>query len=237
MERDYYQVLGVTRNAPEKEIKRAYHKLARQIHPDKAASPEETKRFEEEFALISKAYNTLKDPEKREAYDKSLVAEKEATVAEPAPTPERKPAEPAADPAQRLLIAQKAYNRGVQFLKLGEYPRAIEFLEAAIRTYDKEPLFYSRLAQALLRARKGFTKSVESCNKAIELDPYNVDYKLTLAEIYETAGSWSLARKTYQDVLKWDATNERAKERLRELEKAARSGSMLRKLRTIFRKQ
>jgi curved DNA-binding protein CbpA len=237
MERDYYQILGVTRNAPEKEIKRAYHKLARQLHPDKASSPEDLKRFEEEFALVSKAYNTLKDPEKRAPYDKTLHAEKEAVIAEPPPPAvERKPVEPFADPTQRLQIAQKAYNRGVQFFKLAEYPRAIEFFEAAIRTYDKEPSFYSKLAQSLLCSHRGFTKAVEACTKAIELDPYNVEYKLILAEVFEAAGSYSLARKSYLDVLKWDTTNEKAKEKLSRIERLKIGGSLLGKLRAIFRK-
>lgn len=64
--KDYYEVLGVGRGASEEEIRRAYRKLARKYHPDvnKEAGAED--RFKE----ISEAYEVLRDPEKRERYDR-----------------------------------------------------------------------------------------------------------------------------------------------------------------------
>ncbi len=63
--RDYYDVLGISRNASEEEIKRAYRKLALEWHPDRNKSPEAEKKFKE----INEAYEVLSDPEKRSAYD------------------------------------------------------------------------------------------------------------------------------------------------------------------------
>lgn len=63
--KDYYEVLGVGRDASLDEIKKAYRKLAHQYHPDVSKDPASTDKFKE----IAEAYRTLKDPEKRAAYD------------------------------------------------------------------------------------------------------------------------------------------------------------------------
>lgn len=64
--KDYYQILGVSRKADEKEIKKAFRKLARQHHPDVNAGD---KRAEERFKDINEAYEVLSDPDKRAKYD------------------------------------------------------------------------------------------------------------------------------------------------------------------------
>ena len=65
--RDFYDVLGVGRNADEKELKNAYRKLAKQLHPD--ANPGD-KSSDSKFKELNEAYDVLKDPQKKAAYDR-----------------------------------------------------------------------------------------------------------------------------------------------------------------------
>lgn len=64
--KDYYEILGIGRDASQEEIKRAYRKLVRQYHPD--ANPG-NKEAEERFKLINEAYEVLSDPQKKAQYD------------------------------------------------------------------------------------------------------------------------------------------------------------------------
>ncbi|MCL5291230.1 MAG: molecular chaperone DnaJ [Actinobacteria bacterium] len=64
--KDYYEILGVSRDASDQEIKKAFRKLAREYHPDVNASD---KRAEEKFKEINESYEVLSDPEKRRQYD------------------------------------------------------------------------------------------------------------------------------------------------------------------------
>jgi len=66
MPRDYYEVLGVAREADDTEIKKAFRKLARQLHPDQNPDDPEA---EERFKEIQQAYDTLSDADKRKQYD------------------------------------------------------------------------------------------------------------------------------------------------------------------------
>jgi len=67
MAKDYYQILGVPRNATNDKIKKAYRKLAMQYHPDR--NPKKEEWANEKFKEINEAYAILGDPEKRSQYD------------------------------------------------------------------------------------------------------------------------------------------------------------------------
>src|SRR5947209_7894177 len=64
---DYYQILGIKRDAKPEEIKKAYRRLARKYHPD--VNPGD-KSAEERFKLITEAHDVLSDPKKRSVYDR-----------------------------------------------------------------------------------------------------------------------------------------------------------------------
>jgi curved DNA-binding protein CbpA len=254
MSESYYHILGVPSDADEREVKRAYHRLARELHPDKAGSEQAAREVEQRFAVISKAYNVLKDPALRKEYDNRLASGGNGSEGSKSSTPTQSVMRSASRPssakssgtgtgtsksasgtaardphvaradsaalgAQRASIAQKAYAKGVQLIKLRDYAKAIEFLEAAISNNPGEAQYYASLSMALVNAKKAASKAIEMAERAIELDTYNLDYKMNLAHIYQMIGSKTNAIRMYEEILRWDEKNEAAQQMLRELKK------------------
>jgi molecular chaperone DnaJ len=76
-EKDYYQILGVTKSADVTAIKKQYRKLARELHPDKTKGD---KKLEDRFKAVSEAYDILSDDKKRREYDDAREAYKSGRI-------------------------------------------------------------------------------------------------------------------------------------------------------------
>ncbi len=102
---NYYQVLGVNRDATDEEIRRAYRKLAMEYHPDR--NPGREKWANEKFKEINKAYEVLSNPQERAAYDASLYAQ-----AQTIHKPYRPARPPAVDPKYPEELVRVILQKG-----------------------------------------------------------------------------------------------------------------------------
>jgi tetratricopeptide (TPR) repeat protein len=130
-----WEVLGVSRNADVREVRRAYLRAAKRLHPDRLAQLGLTDlktEANEVFAEIARAHEVLSDPERRRLYEEGLG---DATLAE----------------ADRIAEAEAAFRRGDVLLRAGNFRGALELLERAVTLWPEEAEYQAALAWALHR--------------------------------------------------------------------------------------
>lgn len=156
---NYFELLGVGKNASIAEIKKAYFKLAKKFHPD--TNPEffngEFKdRAEEIFTIIGTAYNTLIDPKAKEEYVYAL---------------EHQISKEDIEKAQRALEAEGIFLKAEILLKKGDFRGALAFLDQAIKLHPDEPEFYLYKGWATYKATRGAAigEARETIEKAIKM--------------------------------------------------------------------
>lgn len=137
-ELDHYALLGLDREAGAAEIKRAYLKRARRLHPDtlvRAGLAELRSEAEAVFARVAEANRVLSDPASREAYDRELDGG--PTEAE----------------AERLVQAETLYRKAEILMRAGNFRGAGELLEAAVALWPADAAYRSALGWSLHKER------------------------------------------------------------------------------------
>jgi curved DNA-binding protein CbpA len=193
---DYYEVLGVPKNADAAAIRKAYAKIARDRHPDRFSDPVEKERAQELFKDATAAFNTLTNERQRREYDEQLARpvattpEDQAKVAFAA-AQERLKAGDGAGAAE--LLRQAAYHQpqNSQYrLALGRVlsrdartaREGIQILEDASRAEPGNAAIFFDLATAL-RAQGLALRARKAAEAALALDPGNAAIAALLAEL------------------------------------------------------
>ncbi len=181
---NYYDVLGVSRDATTAEITNKFRVLAREQHPDRYSDPDRKNSAEFKFQILTEALNVLTNPARRKAHDAELEKSRPVTQ----------------DPAgqARVFLA-----KGVKSYREGNFPDAIQQFELAVNHYDKDAKAWHYLALACMKVVGQTRKGVDAIEAAIKLDPNNALMRRDAGKLYIMAGLTSKAERHLEEALTW----------------------------------
>lgn len=177
---DYYEILGVSRQASVHEIRKAYALLAKAKHPDRFTDPVEKERAQESFKEITTAFNALSNDKSRKEYDDSLARPRLTT-------PEEQ--------------GRDAYQRGLQRLEERDRDGAAALFRAAAAYQPGEARYHAALARALARDPRGAREAIQSLERAVQLAPDNAAFHAQLAALFLGQGLGMRARREAESAL------------------------------------
>ncbi|HET7292375.1 MAG TPA: DnaJ domain-containing protein [Vicinamibacteria bacterium] len=182
---DYYEILGVQRNASTTEIRKAYAGIARDRHPDRFSDPVEKERAHEFFKDATAAFNTLLNPQTRAEYDAELDR-------------------PKATPEERVvfLVAEAK-----ELLKSGELGHAIDRVRQAIYLQPQEIGHRVLLGHLLAKHPKTSHEGVQVLEDVIRTDPRNLQAHVELAVAFQNQGLALRARRAAEAAAAIDPMN------------------------------
>ncbi|MFL6230064.1 MAG: DnaJ domain-containing protein [Pyrinomonadaceae bacterium] len=196
---NYYEMLGVARDAGARDVKRAYYALAKRFHPDRfrrAAEADTLARVEDAFAEIAHAYETLHDPRERATYDSKLGAHVVAPTASGAAqsgrsagsgNEQRQPGNYHA-PDGPQSRAEESFQQGLAALQRGDAAAAVTHFGEAVRLSPQQARYHALYGRALMAFVQTRRQAEAEFRAAITLEPRNASYRVALAELYDLVG-------------------------------------------------
>lgn len=200
MQKDFYAVLGVPRNATEEQIEKRFRELTRRKHPDRFAG-EEKSRAEAEFQEITQAFNTLMNPERRRELDEAL----------------RRSDAPARSAASKEDMARAYLKLGVEAYREGNYVQAAESFDRATEANPESAVAWHHLARACAHRRRWLPRACRAVERACELEPMKVEYLKLAGRIFAAAERTDKAVKYYNRALEWGGEDPEVEAALEEL--------------------
>ena len=197
---DFYAILGVEQEAPPEEIRKAYLRLAKKLHPDRFPNDAEQRATAQtEFAKVTRAHDIVGDAQRRSEYDtlRELKKNRTQVQSEPADPAElsakqRKdtmrmmPARDSVGAAEEENInikwANKHVSRADDLFRRKKYQEAETAMKEAIRLVPLEPKFHNKLAEIYI-ARGWKTLAMTEVQAALRVNPKDNEAKVLEAKI------------------------------------------------------
>ncbi len=190
--KNYYEILGVARDATPKEIKKSYFEMARKYHPDRfdRELPQDSREMVEEvFGHITRAFQTLNNEKEKQDYDARLDKPEEL---------------------DRKVLDQRAdmkFRQGKALFNREKYEEALVCFEEAIRIKSNKAIYFLFLAKSESKIPSFNEKAEEDFNKALELEPWNAECYIAVGEFYNQEGLSVKAKKQFKKALEIDPEN------------------------------
>jgi len=196
---DFYAILGVEQEAPPEEIRKAYLRLAKKLHPDRFPNdPEQRATAQREFAKVTRAHDIVGDAQRRSEYDTLRELKKnrtpvhtdagddaaELTAKQRKDTTRMMPSRDAAVEDENINVkwANKHVSRADDLFRRKKYQEAETAMKEAIRLLPQEPRYHNKLAEIYI-ARGWKTLAMTEVQAALRANPKDNEAKILEAKI------------------------------------------------------
>ena len=207
MEKNYYDILGLPRNATIRQVRDRFRTLARELHPDRFRG-EEKPEAEARFQEITQAFNELNDPARRRDHDLEL-------------------ARPDGLKQDSSEAARVYLQRGIKAFREKQFSQAAENFDRATRENPESAQSWHYLAMACRGKRQWLSRAREAILKACDIDPMNAVYLRLAGEIFADSGMNRRAKIYYQKALTWGGDDPDIRSAIDQLQGSAKGGAGL----------
>lgn len=202
---NYYNILGVSRNATERQIRDRFRQLARQRHPDRFQGADKEKA-EEEFQAITQAHNVLTNPARRREHDLELSRPETQNQG-----------------VDRQQLARVHLQRGVKAFREGNFLEAADNFDRATKAEPENALAWYNLALACERQTRWRSRAMSAIEEACRLEPMKPQYLRAAGRIFAAGGLTAKALNYYEQARNWGVDDAEIETEIRRLQEGRRT--------------
>lgn len=201
--KNYYEILGISTTASDRELKKAYHELVKKLHPDSSEGGKKP-GDKEKFGVVKEAYDTLRNRELRRNYDKYVIEKALWFTTK--------------KDEGNINKAKLHYKYGRKNYGGKKYHDAVREFQIALTLDSDNALYCTWLGLSFSHIKGQLQNARKWCEKATELSPFDPDYHINLAIVFKEAGSFIMAEKLIRKAVEIDPHCKRARSWLADID-------------------